>query len=75
MALREGIKRLKSLINPLAKPLTVPPFLAGRGVRGVGPDKERLFQFLKSRAYPEIGLDFLDKSLKPVALLVNVNRT
>ena len=29
--LTEGIKRLKSLINPLAKPLTVPPFLAGKG--------------------------------------------
>ena len=45
------------------------------GVRGVGPDKERLFQFLKPRAYSAIGLDFLDKPLKPVALLVNVNRT
>ena len=45
------------------------------GARGVGPDKERLFQFLKPRAYSAIGLDFLDKPLKPVALLVNVNRT
>ena len=31
MALTEGIKRLKTLINILAKPLTVPPFLAGTG--------------------------------------------
>ena len=30
--------------HPLAKPLTVPPFLTGRGVRGVGPDKERLIE-------------------------------
>ena len=37
--------------------------------------KERLFQFLKPRAYFAIGLDFLEKPLKPVALLVNVNRT
>ena len=32
MALTEGIKRLKSLINPLAKPILVPPFLTGTGV-------------------------------------------
>ena len=32
MALTEGIKRLKSLINTLAKPITVSPFLAGTGV-------------------------------------------
>ena len=38
MALTEGIKRLKTLTNTLAKPLTVLPFLLGRGVRGVGPD-------------------------------------
>ena len=37
--------------------------------------KERLFQFLKPRAYSVIGLDFLDKPFKPVALLVNVNTT
>ncbi len=60
---------------PPAKPIRVPPFLAGRGVRGVGPDKERLFQFLKPRAYSAIELDFFDKPLKPVALLVNVNTT
>ena len=25
--------------HPLVKPIRVPPFLAGRGVRGVGPDR------------------------------------
>ena len=28
--------------NSLAKPLAIPPFLTGRGVRGVGPDRARL---------------------------------
>ena len=37
--------------------------------------QERLFQFLKPRAYSAIERDFLDKPLKPVALLLNVNRT
>ena len=37
--------------------------------------KERLFQFLKPRAYPAIGLDFPDKPLNSVAWLVNVNTT
>ena len=67
MAVPEGIKRLKIPHTiPSQNPSRVPPFLKGRGVRGVGPDKERLFQFLKPRAYSAIGLDFLDKPLKPV---------
>ena len=37
--------------------------------------KERLFQFLKSRAYSAIGLDFPDKQLNQSELLVNVNTT
>ena len=86
MALSAGVKRLKTPTQALAKPLTVPSFLKGTGVayneakrvtgvRGVGPDKARLFQFLKPRAYSAIGLDFLDKPLKSVALLLNVNTT
>ena len=39
MALTEGIKQLKKPSPyPLGKPILVPPFLVGRGVRGVGPD-------------------------------------
>ena len=37
--------------------------------------KERLSEFLKPRAYSAIGLDFLDKPVKPVVGFVNVNRT
>ena len=37
--------------------------------------KDQLFQFLKPRAYSAIGLDFPDKPLKLVAVLVNVNTT
>ena len=37
--------------------------------------KERLFQFLKPRAYSAIGLDFPDKQLNQSELLVNVNTT